>query len=213
MKAYYPVVLDVEGRRCVVVGGGEVAAQKVGSLVACGAEVVVIAPRVTDRLRAWAEEGRVRWEARPYRRGDLAGAWLVVAATDDRAANREVWEEAQEVGVWVNAVDDPEHCSFLAPAVYRQGDLVVAVSTSGKAPALAVRLRDRFAAQLGPEYAAFLELAGELRDELACAVPEFDRRRALWYRIVDSDVLEHLRRGARDVAWARMRELVEEGAG
>ncbi len=210
MKAYYPVMLDLEGRRCVVVGGGEVAEQKVAGLLACGAEVVVIAPQLTQRLRAWAEQGRIRWEARSYRRRDLVGAWLVIAASADQATNREVWEEAQDVGVWLNAVDDPEHCSFLAPAVYRQGDLVVAVSTSGKAPALAVRIRDAIAGQLGPEYAAFLELAGEVRAELMRRVPEFKRRRAVWYRIVDSEVLEHLRRGEREVARARIWELVEE---
>ncbi len=212
MKAYYPVMLDLGGRRCVVVGGGEVAEQKVAGLVACGAEVVVIAPQLTERLRAWAEEGRIRWEARPYRRGDLAGAWLVIAAPEDRATNREVWEDAKAARVWLNAVDDPDHCSFLAPAVYRQGDLVVAVSTSGKAPALAVRIRDAIAGQLGPEYAAFLELVGEVRAELMRRVPDGERRRAVWYRIVDSDVLDHLRRGEREAARARVRELVE-GAG
>lgn len=207
--AYYPVVLDLRGRRCVVVGGGVEAEQKVGGLVACGAEVVVIAPEVTERLRAWAEEGRIRWEARAYRRGDLVGAWLVISAPGDRGVNREVWEEAQALGVWMNAVDDLGHCSFLAPAVYRQGELVVAVSTSGRAPALAVRVRDEIAKRLGPEYAAFLELAGEIRGELARRVPEFGRRRAVWYRVVDSEIWELLREGKREQAWARIRELVE----
>jgi siroheme synthase-like protein len=172
--------------------------------------VVVISPQLTARLRGWVEAGKVRWEARPYRPGDLEGAWLVVSAPEDLRVNARVWEEAQARKVWMNAVDDPQHCSFLAPAVHRQGDLVVAVCTSGKAPALAVRLRDRFASQLGPEYAAFLELAGQLRGELARRVPEFDRRRDLWYRIVDSGVLEDLRAGQPERARDRVRQLVEE---
>lgn len=206
----YPLFVDLRGRRCVVVGGGLLAEAKVAALVECGADVVVISPQLTARLRAWVEEGKVRWEPRPYRPGDLEGAWLVVSAPEDLGVNARVWEEAQARKVWMNAVDDPQHCSFLAPAVHRQGDLVVAVCTSGKAPALAVRLRDRFASQLGPEYAAFLELAGQLRGELARRVPEFDRRRDLWYRIVDSGVLEDLRAGQPERARDRVRQLVEE---
>ncbi len=209
---YYPLFVDLAGRRCVVVGGGAMAEAKVEALVECGAEVVVISPQVTERIRRWAEEGRLRWEPRAYRLGDLEGAWLVVSAPDDRSLNRAVWEEAQARRVWVNAVDDPSHCSFIAPAVYRQGELVLAVSTSGKAPALAVRLRDRFASQLGPEYAAFLELAAELRGELVRRIPQFERRRALWYRILDSGVLDDLRAGARERARERFLHLVEEWA-
>ncbi|MCS7235971.1 MAG: bifunctional precorrin-2 dehydrogenase/sirohydrochlorin ferrochelatase [Armatimonadota bacterium] len=208
----YPLFVDLRGRRCVVVGGSPPAEAKVAALLECGADVVVVSPRVTERLQAWAAQGRVRWEARPYRTGDLEGAWLVVSAPDDREVNARVWEEAQARGVWMNAVDDPPHCSFIAPAVYRQGALVVAVCTSGRAPALAVRLRDRFAAQLGPEYAAFLELAGELREELARRIPEFHRRREAWYRIVDSDVLDWLRAGQQERARQRLLQLLEEGA-
>jgi len=209
---YYPLFVDLAGRRCVVVGGGAMAEPKVEALVECGAEVVVISPQVTEKIRRWVEEGRLRWEPRAYRLGDLEGAWLVVSAPDDRSLNRAVWEEAQARRVWVNAVDDPPHCSFIAPAVYRQGELVLAVSTSGKAPALAVRLRDRLAAQLGPEYAAFLELAAELRGELVRRVPQFERRRALWYRILDSGVLDDLQAGARERARERFLQLVEEWA-
>ncbi|MDR7413218.1 MAG: bifunctional precorrin-2 dehydrogenase/sirohydrochlorin ferrochelatase [Armatimonadota bacterium] len=209
---YYPLFVDLAGRRCVVVGGGAMAESKVEALVECGAEVVVISPQVTEKIRRWVEEGRLRWEPRAYRLGDLEGAWLVVSAPDDRSLNRAVWEEAQARRVWVNAVDDPPHCSFIAPAVYRQGELVLAVSTSGKAPALAVRLRDRLAAQLGPEYAAFLELAAELRGELVRRVPQFERRRALWYRILDSGVLDDLQAGARERARERFLQLVEEWA-
>jgi siroheme synthase-like protein len=209
---YYPVFLDLRGRRCVVIGGGALAEGKVAQLLEAGAEVVVVSPEVTERIRRWAEEGRLTWVARPYRWGDLEGAWLGISAPEDRATNAAVWEEAEARRVWLNAVDDPPHCSAIAPALHRQGDLVIAVSTSGKAPALAVRLRDRFAAQLGPEYGEFLDLVGELREEIARRVPVFQERATLWYRIVDSEILDLLRRGNREAARARLWELVE-GAG
>jgi siroheme synthase-like protein len=209
---HYPVFLDLRGRRCVVVGGGALAEGKVAHLLEAGAEAVVVSAEVTERIRRWAEEGRLTWVARPYRWGDLDGAWLGISAPEDRATNVAVSEEAKTRRVWLNAVDDPPHCSAIAPAVYRQGDLVVAVSTSGKAPALAVRLRDRFAAQLGPEYGEFLELVGEVRGEIARRVPAFRERAALWYRIVDSEILDLLRGGDWKAARARLWELVE-GAG
>ncbi len=210
LAVYYPLFVDLRVRRCVVVGGGPVAEAKVAALLECGAEVVVVSGQVTERLRAWAAEGKLQWLSRPYRPGDLEGAWLVISAPEDRKTNHAVWQEAQQRRIWVNAVDDPAHCSFIAPAVHRDGDLVVAVCTSGKAPALAVRLRDRFAAQLGPEHAAFLELAGEVREQLARRVPDFNRRRALWYRILDSGVLDDLRAGHVDRARQRVAELAEE---
>lgn len=196
----------------MVVGGGPLAEAKVAALLDCGADVAVVSDRVTEHLAVWAAEGRLRWEARAFRPADLEGAWLVISAPEDRSVNDAVWGEAQRRRLWVNAVDDSPHCSFIAPAVFRQGDLVVAVCTSGKAPALAVRLRDRFAAQLGPEYGEFLELAGAVREEINRRVPAFRERAALWYRIVDSDILDLLRRGNREAARARLWELVE-GAG
>jgi siroheme synthase-like protein len=206
---YYPLFVDLRGRRCVVVGGGAAAQAKVAALLECGADVVVVSPQVTETLRHWATEGRLRWVPRPYRRGDLQGAWLVISASEDRSVNEAVWGEAQQRRVWLNAVDDLRHCSFIAPAVHRQGDLVVAVCTSGKAPALAVRLRDRFAEQLGPEYGEFLELVGEVREEVARRVPSLAERAALWYRIVDSEILDLLRQGDVGAARVRLREVLD----
>lgn len=206
----YPVFLDLRGLRCVVVGGGPAVEEKVRALVDAGARVVVVGWETTPLLQAWTDEGHVEMLGRPYRRGDLEGAWLVIAASADRSVNQAVWEEAEERRIFVNAVDDPPHCRFLAGAVHRQGDLIIAISTSGKAPALAVRLRDQLAATFGPEYAEFLRLAGDVRQEVAQTVPDAAARRALWYRIADSDVLQSLRAsdpvGARDRIWALVRE-------
>ena len=209
MTQFYPAFLDLRGRRAVVIGGGAIAEQKVVGLLAAGARVTVISPGVSRRLEDLAAAGTVTIERRPYRPGDLAGAFLAIAATDDRAANRAVWVEAEARGVLLNAVDDLPHCSFIAPAIHRQGDVAVAVSTAGKSPALAVRLRERIGRLIGPEYATLLELLGELRAELARRVPDARIRTRLWYRIVDSDAIELVRRG--DVAGARRRigRLVE----
>jgi siroheme synthase-like protein len=205
---YYPVFLNLRGRRCVVVGGGKIAEGKVTGLLEAEARVRVIAPELTTALAEWARAGRLEHDARRYAVGDLAGAFLIIGATDEPAINQQVWEEGEALGVLVNVVDDPPHCNFIAPAVVRQGPLAVAISTGGRAPVLAVRLKEQIQAMLGPEHARFLELAGSLRGPLAERLPEFAARRALWYELVDSDVLALLRQGEDEQARARMAEIM-----
>ncbi|CDM66154.1 precorrin-2 dehydrogenase/sirohydrochlorin ferrochelatase family protein [Pyrinomonas methylaliphatogenes] len=207
--SYYPVFLNLRDRRCVVIGGNEIAEAKVRALLEAGARVTVIGKALTPRLEGLAAEGKIEAIRRNYQRGDLEGAWLAICC-EERTINHAIWEEAEERHIFLNAVDDVPHCSFIAGAVHRQGDLIVAISTSGKAPALAVRLRDRIAAEVGPEYAAFLELAGEMREEIARRVPDLTARTELWYRLVDSNILQTLRRA--DIASARQRfgELIAE---
>src|SRR5260370_32861497 len=146
MTVFYPFFLDLRGRRCVVVGGGNVARAKIRELLHAGAAVTAICPDPSFDLEELATLGRLEILWREYRTGDLEDAFLAIAATDDRETNAEIWAEAEHRGIPINAVDDLPHCSFIAPAVHRQGDVTVAVSTGGKAPALAVRLRDRIAA-------------------------------------------------------------------
>src|SRR5205823_13711138 len=155
----------------------------------------VVSPETTPRLAELAAAGGIDLRRRPYRSGDLAGAWLAIAGTDDRAANAQVWAEAEREGVLLNAVDDLDHCSFIAPAIHREGDITIAVSTSGKSPALAARLRQRVARLVGPAEARLCALLGQLRPEVAARVPDAHVRTALWYCIVDSDVIEFVRRG------------------
>ncbi|HXQ30241.1 MAG TPA: siroheme synthase CysG [Gemmatimonadales bacterium] len=211
--SFYPVFLNLRGRRAVVIGGGAIAEQKVGGLLEAGAQVVVVSPELTWKLEDLAATGAIALERRAYRPGDLARAFVAIAATDDRSVNALVWEEAEDRGVLLNAVDDLPHCSFIAPAVHRVGDIAVAVSTGGKSPALAVRLRERIATLIGAEHAQFLEILGALRPEVAARVPDTRARTRLWYEIVDSDAVEAVRRG--DVATARRRieELVAATAG
>ncbi len=207
----YPIFLNnLEGRRCVVFGGTHEAERKVAELLACGADVVLISETITPRLRAWAEEGRLTWHARWYRPGDLQHAFLAIVAVTNPEATEPIWQEAQRERVLINAMDDVPHCTFVAGAVVRRGPLVIAISTSGQSPALAVRLRDMLEQHLGPEYALFLDLMGALRLPMATHYPDFAERRARWYALVDSDVLDLLRQQRFAEARTRIGELVGE---
>jgi siroheme synthase-like protein len=187
---YLPILVDLEGRPCLVVGGGDVAARKVEMLLGVGARPHVVAKRVGARLEAIAAASpAVTVERRPYRAADLAGAALAFAATDDPALQDAIARDARAAGVWLNAVDEPERCSFVMPAVLDRAPLVVAVSTSGASPALARRIRDDVAAALGPEYDAALAHLAALRARFA---PGRARQEAL-LRLVDGGLLEALR--------------------
>ena len=198
MSPPYPVNLVVEGRSCLVVGGGEIAARKVAGLVACGADVHVVAPHIGDGVRAQAG---VTWEERPYRSGDLEGRRLVVAATDDPRVNGAVYDDAEAAGVWVNGADDPEHCSFTLPSVIRRGALLVTVSTGGRSPALARWLRQRLEQEIGPEYEVLLDLLAEEREAIKASGRSTEGLD--WQRALDSDMLGLIRSG--DVMHARER--------
>jgi siroheme synthase-like protein len=205
---FYPVFLDLRERRCVVVGGGEMAAAKARELCTAGARVEVVAERPGLTVEAMATGGELRLRRRPYRDGDLAGAFLAIAAGDDTAEREAVWREASRRGLPLNSVDDPPRCSFIAGSVVRRGALTIAVSTSGRAPALAVRLRQWLERRLGGEHARFLELAGSVRAALAEREPDAERRRERWYALVDSDAIELLRRGDEAAARQRFAELL-----
>ena len=205
---YYPLFLDLNDRPCVVIGGGRIAADKTHALLEARARVTVIAQDLIGSLADLAAVGRIKHAARLYQAGDLAGSVLAISATDDSAVNRLVWEEGRRSGVLVNVVDDVPLCDFIAPSVIRQGDLTVAISTSGKAPALAVRIRESLEEKFGREYARFLELAGAIRQSLAEKNPDFNTRRTLWYRLVDSDILDLLRAGDEDAAFQKIEDIM-----
>lgn len=204
---YYPLFVDLRDQNVTVIGGGAVAAEKVRGLLAAGATIRLIARRAEPALRELAESGALSHLARDYRAGDLAGASMVIAEHGEPATSEAIWREAVERGIPINVVDDLPHCTFIAPAVLRQGDLTIAISTAGKAPALAVRLRQRFERSLGPQYARFLEIAAALRPLIAARHPAFEERRRIWYRLVDSDVIDLLRRGAEDEARATIAKI------
>jgi precorrin-2 dehydrogenase / sirohydrochlorin ferrochelatase len=194
----YPVNLVLDGRPCLVVGGGKVALRKVEGLLACGGRVTVVAPRLNPELRVLND---VMIEERPWRPDDLDGMWLVIAATDDPAVNRAVYDAGQRAGVWVNGADDPANCSFTLPSVVRRGDLQVTVSTGGRSPALATWLRRRLEGEIGPEYAVLLDLLATERDGLKAAGVSTEGLD--WRSALDSDMLDLIRTG--DLVHARER--------
>ena len=172
--------VKLEGRRALVVGAGSVGESKIESLLATGAAVRVVAPKATPRVREWARDGRVEWEAREFRAADLHGMFLVIAATGSPALHEEIYAEAKSHGVLCNAVDEPERCDFYFPAVVRRGELQIAVSTGGLSPALAQRLRKELEQQFGPEWEAWVAQLGRTREELqAIPMPPEQRKRLL----------------------------------
>lgn len=206
---YYPVYIQLRDQPCVVIGGGKIAEGKVDGLLAVQAQLTLIAPELTSHLHRLAEQKRITYIPRKYQPGDLTGAFLVICATDQAEINHQVWREASANHQLVNVVDDTPRCNFIAPSILRKGDLTIAISTSGKAPALAVRLKERLERELGPEYERFLELAGELREPLARRIPDFETRKALWYELVDSEILDALARGDESLA----REIISQVVG
>ena len=208
MRKFYPMMVDLTGKRCLVVGGGVVAERKVGLLVKCGAKVEVVSPKATPRLTALASSGRIRLRRRPVRAADLPGAFLVVVATDDPRVNREVAERVRKASGLVNVADDPAACSFLVPSVIRRGDLTVAISTGGGSPALARKLRQRLEHTVGPEYEAFVAVLRLLRERARRAIADPKDRQAIYRRAVDSDLFEAAARGDSARVAARIEELV-----
>jgi precorrin-2 dehydrogenase len=204
--SYFPIVLEMAGRRCLVIGGGVVAERKIAGLLEVGAEVTVISPKVTEAISHWSKNNSIQLEGRCYRIGDLAGYPLVFVATDDADVNDRVYQEGKSCGAWVNAADDPAHCDFILPSVLRRGDLTVAVSSGGNSPALARLIREELESHFTAEYGLLAKLAGEVRDEL--------RRRSLtvpfecWRKALSGDVRRLLARGELDQAKSHLqREL------
>jgi siroheme synthase-like protein len=189
----YPVNLVVEGRRCVVVGAGRIAARKVVTLLEAGAQVHVVAPKVGDEVRALVDSGRVTVTEREFEPTDLDGAWLVTTTADDPAVNRAVYEAGTERRLWVNSADDPDNCSFTLMSVVRRGDLVVTIGTDGRSPALAAWLKQRLGDELGPEYETLLEVLSEAREAMRASGRSSED--ADWKRALDSGMLDLIRAG------------------
>ncbi|OFV89874.1 MAG: hypothetical protein A3J75_04080 [Acidobacteria bacterium RBG_16_68_9] len=192
---YYPIFLRVEGRWCLVVGGGDVAERKVASLCDAGARVTVISPRVVPALARRAEARSIDHRPRRYRSGDVAGFFLVYAATNDEALHAQIAREAEDAGALVNVVDRPHLCRFIVPSVMSRGDLVVAVSTGGKSPALARHVRQRIEETVGPEYERALAVLARLRERLRDAPLSAEERRQIFIGLVESELIACLREG------------------
>ena len=173
---YYPINLNLEGKKAVVVGGGKVAERKVMQLLECGAKVTVISPKVTKKIRSLADKSQVNVIDRKYRVGDLKGAVVAIAATDNPAINKQVPKEARKRRVLINVVDSPELCDFIMPSIIRRGDLVISISTSGKFPFLSKKLRIMLEGLIGEEYGIELDRLAGLRNKLKTKISPLRHR-------------------------------------
>jgi precorrin-2 dehydrogenase/sirohydrochlorin ferrochelatase len=195
---FYIACLKLSGRRCVVVGGGDVGLEKVDGLLACDGEVTLIAPDAIEPLRELADEGSIRWERRTYAGpADLEGVFMVIAATNDTDVNIAVYEDAERRAMLVNVVDVPPLCNFILPAIVRSGPLAIAISTAGASPALAKRIRNEIADEYGEPYARLAVLLNDVRGWAKGTLPTYQDRKEFFESIVngDPDPVELLRRG------------------
>jgi precorrin-2 dehydrogenase/sirohydrochlorin ferrochelatase len=221
---YYPIFVEMEGRRVLLVGGGNVAHEKIGKLVDASADVTVVAPALIEPVRVIVEEHGCQWLARPYETGDVEGYEVVMVATDDGAVNARVASEARALGIWVNAADDVEHCDFILPSLAKRGRIALAASTGGASPALARWLRERLEEFLDDEVVALGDLLAEVRvmarqRDRECAA-ECDRTRTpppllctecpnritsdAWQDAIDGELRSLLRGGEYDAARDRI---------
>ena len=200
-KVFYPMFVDLEGRRCLVVGGGPVAAEKVGKLLLHGAVVRLVTPAMTDELATMVASGDVA-EHRPraYLPEDLDGCFLVIAATNLDAINRMVWQDAEALNLLCNVVDVPPLCNFIVPSIVRRGELALAVSTGGASPVVAKHIRRELEEAYGPEWEALVELLRDVRDELKARYPDMPGRRDAVERLMGTDVVRRLADGDDDGA-------------
>ena len=206
----YPVCLNISNERCVVVGGGEVAERKVVSLLECGAKVILVARTLTPALREMRDAGRIEHRADDYKEEYVNGVFLVIGATDRDDVNERVSEDARKRRIPVNIVDEPARCTFTVPSVFRRGDLQIAVSTGGKSPALARRVREDLEKRYGPEYETLLKIMGTLRERILARKTPWEDNKKLFESVLDSQILRYIRDGNGDSAREIIRDLTGE---
>jgi len=208
---YYPVNLDIKNRRCLVVGGGSVGGRKIKTLLECGAIVTVISPVVTLEIQSLADKGTINLKKRSYRTYDIdENFFLVIGATDNDKLNRLIHKDAERFNMLCNIADRPEVCNFILPAIVHRGDLLIAVSTSGKSPAFAKKLRQRLEKEYGDEYAEFLELMGAIREKLLSAEHEPEAHKHLFEELISQGLVEMIKKGREDKIDALLVDLFGE---
>ena len=206
---YFPVCLKIAGRQCVVIGGGRVGERKVKGLLAHGALVRVISPELSEPLSALLRSGTIDWLDRLYQEGDLAGAFLVIAATDDPAVQELIHAEAEARNILLNVADVPKWCNFILPATARRGDLAISVSTAGKSPALASALRQALEGQFGPEYGVLVDILGALRDTVLAGGRPHAENKLIFARLADPEMAAWIRDGL----WQKLARHIQEVLG
>ena len=205
MTSLFPMFLKLTGRRCLVVGAGQIGESKIAGLLETGAHVRVVALQASASVREWAQSGSIALELRHFKPEDLDGVFLAVVATSSRSLNERIYHEAQRRGVLCNIVDLPDLCDFFYPSVVRRGDLQIAVSTAGKSPSLAQKIRQQLEKQFGPAYAAWVAELGETRKLILASDLEKERKLDLLHSLASREAVE--------AALAEMPELVAKGEG
>ncbi len=205
----FPIYLRrLDERKTVLIGGNREAEGKAKQLLERKARLTVISPHLTKQLKAWADEDRFHWIEREYQPGDLEGVFMAIVAEYEGDINEQVYKEAKERNILVNVMDDIPHANFAFGSIVRRGPLTISISTSGAAPALSVRLRQKFEQEFGPEYGQFLEFMQKLREPMAKHHHEFETRKRLWYRIIDSEVLRFFRNNDVQRAYEKTAEII-----
>jgi len=201
---YYPLYLDVSEKRCVDDGGGDVAERKVMKLIECDAEVIVVSSVVTPGLEEMIRGNIIHHVSDDYDRKHIQGAFIVVGATDRDEVNEQIYRDSQDIGILVNIVDDPKRCDFIVPSIVRTGDLAIAISTGGKSPIMARRLREELEKTYGPEYGILLDIMGVLREKMITRGESPENNKNVFESVFDSGIIEYIRKEE----WGRVKEML-----
>ncbi len=206
--AYYPIMVDLTDREVLVIGGGSVAARKISTLVEYGASVSVAAREIDPEISSYIDEGKVRYLGEEYSLVYLKEKFLVIAATDDAELNHRISLAAEAKGMLINAVDQPADCNFIVPSIIRRGDLTVSVSTSGKSPALAKKIRKDLTEYFGDEYELFLRMMGKIRNEVLAEGNDQKENSRIFHSLVKSDLFDSVKAGDYDKAAVILSEIL-----
>ncbi len=190
MQGYFPIVIDVSGKRCLVVGGGKVATRKVESLLNAGADVTVLAPDISPELTRWHSTGKLRWEAACFVDQDLSAYAFVIAATDVHDVNHAVYQAVKDYGGWINIVDRPDLCNFILPSVVNRGKLLIAVTTSGASPGLARKIKRQLESEYGPEYEEYVAFLADIRQKVLLEIADQGKRREIFRVLLEERFVE-----------------------
>lgn len=208
---YYPINLDIKNRNVLVVGGGGVGSRKVKTLLSCGARVTVVSREVSAQLQALAASGEIRLEQRSYQSDDLDDMFLVIGATNDEKLNRQISSDAEQLNTLCNIADRPEVCNFILPSIVHRDDLVITISTSGKSPALAKKLRKDLEKQFGEEYGKLLRLMGTIRKKLLRQAHEPEAHKPIFEQLINSDLIGMIQENKLEDINALLFDILGEG--
>lgn len=208
---YYPIYLDINNRKCLVVGGGSVGTRKVLMLLKCGARVTVNSPVLSEKLLMLAEKQTICWVSRPYEPADIEEAFLIIGATDDERLNQKIHEDAKRLDKLCNIADHPESCNFILPSVVDKGDLVIAVSTSGKSPAYSKKIRECMESHFGGEHAVFLTLMGAIRKNLLRQCKPPSSYKPIFEKLVCAGLVDMIKRNDESLINRKLMEILGEG--